>query len=449
MARSLQPASGSRLNALAQHAVSSHGEVAVSADQVWSLVRDFCHPWHPAIDTMEKEYDAAGRQIRVFTVKEDNTVYKERLSWFSDSDRSMAYTHVQGIAAVEHYNARLSIHDNANGTATVSMEASLTADEPRATDIAAGTQVIFDHAIDAIQSLLQSPPSPPQVVQLDSEVASPDIIAIKGSPTLTVSASSGPDADNNTLCLFLHGIGGNRRNWNAQLTAVAPYCNVAALDLRGYGDSAAGEAQSTIDNYCDDIQRVATSFNATKLILCGLSYGAWIATSFATRYPDHLSALVLAGGCTGMSEAKEAEREAFRRSREVPLSKGRTPADFAPEIVSILAGPDSTQSVRNELLASMQAIPAETYADALRCFTSPTETFDFTKINMPVLLMTGEADKLAPPHEIKQVAERIHRAAPQSDVRYECIARAGHVCNLEAPSQYNTPLIELIQRVVR
>jgi len=167
------------------------------------------------------------------------------------------------------------------------------------------------------------------------------------------------------------------------------------------------------------------------------------------RHPDRLAALVLSGGCTGMSEAGKDERDSFRQSREVPMSEGRTPADFAPGVVEILAGPDITDSVKEALLSSMQDISSETYADALRCFTNPTEKFDFVKLTMPVLLMTGGSDKLAPPEQIKQVAQRIHASSPNADVRYECLSRAGHVCNLEVPDAYNTPLIELIQRVLR
>ena len=165
------------------------------------------------------------------------------------------------------------------------------------------------------------------------------------------------------------------------------------------------------------------------------------------RHPQRLAALVLSGGCTGMSEASVEEREEFCRSREIPLSEGKTPADFAPDVVKILAGPDCTDQVKTQLLESMQTIPSESYADALRCFTNPTETFDFTTITMPVLLMTGDADKLAPPEEIKQVATRIHKASPSPDVRFECLHRAGHLCNLEAANSYNEALIKLVQRV--
>ena len=149
-----------------------------------------------------------------------------------------------------------------------------------------------------------------------------------------------------------------------------------------------------------------------------------------------------------MSEAGPDEREAFRLSREVPLREGQTPADFAPAVVDVISGPAATAAQRVDLLASMQTISSETYADALRCFTNPLETFDFSKLAMPVLLMTGEHDRLAPPAEIKRIAERIFDAAENPDVRYEVIARAGHVCNVEQPNTYNTFPSQFIARVL-
>ncbi len=428
--------------------VHSSGQIAATADQVWALIRDFCGAWHPAIATMAAEYDDSGRLIRRFTVKGDEGVYRERLTWFSDSDRSMAYTHIEGIQGVKSYDARMQISADSNTHCTMAMSARLTAPEPRASGIALGTKSIFDSAIEAIRNLVKD-----STVQIhnDSPTTSntlPRLHTIDSNPPLSVSVCESPDNTKDTLCLFLHGIGGNRSNWDEQLSAVAPCCNAAALDLRGYGDSALGEKQSTVDDYCSDILRVADSLGAKKLILCGLSYGAWIATSFAMRHASRLAALVLSGGCTGMSEAGQDEREAFRKSREGPLSEGQTPADFAPAVVDVLAGPQMTDHVKNELLNSMRAIPSKTYADALKCFTNPTEQFDFTALDMPVLLMTGDSDKLAPPDEIEQVAARIFEASPNPDVRYECLQNAGHVCNLEAPNAYNAPLIELIQRVV-
>ena len=82
----------------------------------------------------------------------------------------------------------------------------------------------------------------------------------------------------------MHGIGGNKSNWNQQLASVAPYVQSEALDLRGYGESTLGAIQSNIDEYCDDILCVADRLGALNVILCGLSYGSWIATSSMRTY---------------------------------------------------------------------------------------------------------------------------------------------------------------------
>ena len=60
--------------------------------------------------------------------------------------------------------------------------------------------------------------------------------------------------------------------------------------------------------------------------------------------------------------------------------------------------------------------------------------------------MTGEHDRLAPPQEIRSVAERIFGASPRPDLRFEIIEGAGHVCNLERPDAYNRILSEFLAR---
>lgn len=430
---------------MARRTVSSTAPCPVAPDQVWAKVSDFCNPWHPAIATMRAEQDERGSIIRAFTVQGETTTYRERLTYLSHTERTMAYTHVAGIAGVDRYDARLVITETAAGGSIISMTATLSAPAARADDIAAGTQAIFDTGVATIaNSALNSAPAGANPKDMTEHVPV-ETQFIDGLPQLAVSVTP---ARSDTLVLFLHGIGGARENWERQLQAVAPHARAAALDLRGYGDSTLGAAQTTIDDYCADILRVTEVLGARRLVLCGLSYGAWIATSFAMRHPDRLAGLILSGGCTGMSEAGPDEREAFRISREIPLNEGQTPADFAPAVVNVIAGPNAQDNVRGALKKSMSAIPAETYRDALRCFTNPLERFDFSRITTPVLLMTGEHDKLAPPQEIKHVAERIFDAAPHPDVRFEIIADAGHVCNLERPAQYEEHLIAFIRRVV-
>jgi pimeloyl-ACP methyl ester carboxylesterase len=432
---------------MARETVEVVADLPAPADAVWRLAGDVFGRWHPWIETIEREIGPAGAEIRRFTVRGEDTVYRERLSYRSESDRVLAYTHLQGIAGAHRYDARLAVEPVGPDASRAVWSAEIEAAPARAAAIASGTAAVFRAGLDALVEAARAGTLPPPSPEPGSDApAAADIrpIALAGTPRLALDVTPerpGP------LCLFLHGIGGGRGNWRRQLALAAGTMRAAALDLRGYGGSTLGPARTTVDDVAADVLRVADALGAERLVLCGLSYGSWLATSFAMRHPDRLAGLVLTGGCTGMSEAGEAEREAFRASREVPLDAGRTPADFAPAVVDVIAGPDASPAVRAELLASMAAIPAATYRDALRCFTNPPERFDFARLTMPVLLMTGAADRLAPPAEIRAVAVRIFAAAPGADVRFEVLPGAGHVCNLEAPEAYDRHLLAFLKRL--
>ena len=365
--------------------------------------------------------------IRRFTVQGEDTIYRERLTYFSETDREYAYTHLEGIHGVKSYAARLKIEPTNQFSCDIIWTADIEADEPRASEIAEATRDVFEDGIDAIVRL-----------------ATPQKLILESAPSiaLTVTAEKpGP------LCLFLHGIGGKRQNWDQQLIVAGNYMQAAAMDLRGYGESALGSSPSTIDDYCKDILRVMQALKKHRVVLCGLSYGSWIATSFAMRHSDRLSGLVLSGGCTGMSEASVEERENFRITRELPLNEGKTPADFARSVVNAIAGPHATADAKAQLHTSMAAISVATYRDALQCFTSPREYFDFSRITSPVLLMTGEHDRLAPPSEIRAISNRIHTHSPTANVRFEIIPNAGHVCNIENAPDYNNALAQFLAQL--
>jgi pimeloyl-ACP methyl ester carboxylesterase len=431
---------------MAREHVQVIGFSAATPGQVWAIVGDFCGMWHPAIATMVAERDTQGHLTRAFTIKGEDKTYRERLTFRSDTDMTMAYTHVEGIAGAEKYNARLSVVASDKGGSVIRMSANLSAPAPRAKEIASGTEAIFQEAVAALAAAAEAGgASPPPLTPLRPGVQT-ETLLIDSLPRLAIELTPQKDGP---LCLFLHGIGGSRLNWQRQLGVVGHRTRAASLDLRGYGASTLGPQQSTIDDYCDDILRVAGVLGADKLILVGLSYGSWIATSFAMRHPEMLAGLVLSGGCTGMSEAGASERDAFRVSREVPLNAGQVPADFAPAVVNVIAGPHATEAVRAELHASMAAIPAPTYRDALMCFTNPLERFDFSELAMPVLMMTGEFDRLAPPAEIRSVAERIFDAAKIPDVQFEMIAGVGHVCNIEGDDAYSRHLDSFVARIVK
>ena len=406
--------------------------VPFDADAAWAALREFCAPWHFWIETMEA---GAGGRLRSFTVAGDSSLYVERLTWFSDTERSYRYACEAGIDEVSRYAGSLQVAeapDRGPGReALVTLSAEIDGPEPRVSKAAEGTQAVFETGLAALaKDLPEQGAAQPMPVM----AAARNDRVLDGTPKLALTeAGQGP------LVLFLHGIGGSRSNWDFQIEVVGATHRAVALDLRGYGGSALGDAQSAVDDHCADIDRVRLHYGAETLVLVGLSFGAWLATCYATRHQERVAGLVVAGGCTGMSEAPKAVRQGFRDSRLGPLDAGQTPADFAEDVVQVIAGPEASTDVREALRASMAAIPPATYRDAVTCFTDPPGPHDFSRLSCPVLLMTGEHDRLAPPAEIKDVAERIHAHAPF--VQFEVLEGAGHVCNLEMPKIFARHLL--------
>ena len=418
-----------------------------SADAVWTVLGAFDNGWHPFIAECTLLRSPEGALLRRFT-DTDGQSYQERRTYLSETDRVLCYQMDHGIDGAQSYTARIEVTPDGEGC-VVSWRAHIVASAARIAAVCDGTKAVFEAALDAAAGLPRIKPLARPALVTTGEAAGP--LVLDGIPTLEVLANEVDNEDSDTLVLFLHGIGGQATNWAAQLNALRGSYQVAALNLRGYGNSSLGFHQTQIDDYCSDILQVQESIGANRLVLVGLSLGSWIATSFAMRHPDRLAGLVLAGGCTGMSEADPRERESFRVSRVVPMDAGQTPADFAPAVVDIIAGPNASDTSRKEMLQSMSAIPSETYRDALNCFCNPLEQFDFGKIDCPVLLFTGAHDKLAPPAEIQRVSERIADAQAQSgrsgDVQFEVIADAGHICNIEAPEAVSGLLHRFLSRL--
>lgn len=418
-----------------------------SPDVIWAGLKDFDLQWHPAVTECKLLRDETGALLRVFS-DVDGGNYVEQRTYISNSDRVMCYTCLSGIEGLTSYHARVEVTPDDKNGSIITWHADISAREDVCVGIVAGTQDILEAGLTGLAKYTPKRPTPNDLTKTVSPVYAG---TISGNPTLSYLADEDTSGDTSTLILFLHGIGGNAENWRPQLAEFGANYRVAAWNMRGYGDSTLGFSQTQMEDYCDDILNFAKTFNCEKLVLVGLSMGSWIATSFAMRHSDKLSGLVLAGGCTGMSEAPPRERENFRVSREVPLSQGQKPADFAQAVVDVIMAPDATQEARDLMIQSMTAISVGAYRDALVCFCNPLETFDFTKITGPVMMVTGEFDPLAAPEEIQRVSERIFDAGKNSrgisDVRYEVIPGAGHVCNLERPEYFNDLLNRFLHRL--
>ncbi len=259
-----------------------------------------------------------------------------------------------------------------------------------------------------------------------------EAVFIPGAPALAADVA-GPE--HAALILFLHGVGGNRANWRAQLEAFAPRWRCVALDARGYGDSEDGpEKTLAFETLTDDAARAIAHFGGGPAVVVGLSMGGRIALDLVRRYPTQVRALVLADTSAGAAMPDD-KREAFMALRRKPLLEaGRTTADIAPAIVASIAGPNITPEAHAELVESHTRLRPRSYLATLEAVTRFGNFPPWASIDVPTLVIVGEHDPIATPAYAASIAAQI------SGAHLATIADAGHVSNIEQPAAFNREL---------
>ena len=242
------------------------------------------------------------------------------------------------------------------------------------------------------------------------------------------------------VVIFMHGIGGNRTNWDEQQSALSDrYCTVA-WDARGYGDSDDPVETLKFSHFADDLDAVLDHLGVQSAHLVGLSMGGMIAQDYYARAASRVATLTLADTSQGFGAAGEADRREFLARRLEPLEAGLTPADLAPKMLDVLTGSNATEKVRQRLLKSLSAVRPVPYMQALKAVVDTDFRPILPTIDVPTLVIVGTEDKVLPVTESRQLADAI------PDAQLALVERAGHLSNIEAPERFNAVLGEFLDR---
>jgi 3-oxoadipate enol-lactonase len=231
--------------------------------------------------------------------------------------------------------------------------------------------------------------------------------------------------------IFLHGIGGNRTNWRAQLPAFAPHFQAVAWDARGYGASDDYDGPLAFDDFVTDLLRVIDWFKADRAHLAGLSMGGRIAMRFALLHPERVATLTLIDTHEGFESFTPEKRREFVDTRRAPLVSGKSPADIAPTVARSLAGPKAKPEHVQQLIESIGALHKESYLKSLEATVNQVTVGDISRIRAPAHFIVGADDPLTPVSLHHEMSAKM-RGAPVS-----VIDDAGHLSNIEQPDRFN------------
>jgi 3-oxoadipate enol-lactonase len=242
------------------------------------------------------------------------------------------------------------------------------------------------------------------------------------------------------MVLFLHGIGGNKKNWKNNINFFSKNFLTVAWDTRGYGDSDDYNGELDFDNILDDLKKVIDFFKKTGAHIVGLSMGGQIATLFYDKYPNYVKTLTLCDTHFGLSNLSPTEIEKFINLRKEPLLNGKVPKDIAPSVASTLIGDNNNISAYNQLVESMSLLHKESYLKTIESSMRTEHRHIFKNIKVPTLIMVGELDTLTPPSMSKSIMNEIKGSY------LKIIPKAGHLINIEEPDIFNQNLIQFLDK---
>ncbi|MFO7855795.1 MAG: alpha/beta fold hydrolase [Paracoccaceae bacterium] len=243
------------------------------------------------------------------------------------------------------------------------------------------------------------------------------------------------------LVVFLHGIGGNKRNWHDNLPAFAEKYHAVAWDARGYGESDDYDGPLDFDDFARDLARVLDHFGAERAHVVGLSMGGRIAASFNAQFPERVKSLVLCDTHLGFAAFTPERRAEFVRLRKEPLVNGKEPKDIAPVVAETLIGNPAHREAFDKLVDSMNRLHKESYIKTIEASVSMDHKELYADVKAPTLVVVGDLDRLTTPEMARQIVDKVPGA------RLEIIEDAGHLSNIEQPAAFDRAVLDFLAEV--
>jgi pimeloyl-ACP methyl ester carboxylesterase len=242
--------------------------------------------------------------------------------------------------------------------------------------------------------------------------------------------------------VLLHPFPVNHEFWFPVAGVLAPRYRLILPDLRGHGESDAGEGAATMEKHAADIARVMDDAEVGRAPMVGVSIGGYALFEFWRRHRGRVAALAL---CNTKAPADTAEARAGRlKAADDVVEHGTEP--FFQSMIPKLLGP-STRESRPDLVEGarqmMRRMSPQDVAQVQRGMAERPDSVETLKtINVPTLLITGDEDVMIGVNEAESMRQLI--AGSQLCV----IGKAGHYSPWERPEEVARVLRQFLDAVV-
>jgi 3-oxoadipate enol-lactonase len=239
--------------------------------------------------------------------------------------------------------------------------------------------------------------------------------------------------------VMLHPFPCNHRFWLGAAQSLAARYRVILPDLRGLGQSEAGEGPIMIERLGADIVRLLDELQIQRALFAGCSIGGYILYEIWRKAAARVQALAF---CCARPQA---DTEAGRLQRQDAMAKirERGTGEFIEAQLEKLIGatakrrhPERVGEAREMM---QMASPAATIALLQGLAARPDSVGTAKGIRVPAFVLAGGEDPVSTPADMKLLAETIRNGGYGAE--YTEIHDAGHFAAWEQP--------ELVGRLLR
>ena len=250
-----------------------------------------------------------------------------------------------------------------------------------------------------------------------------------------------------TLLLLHGGPGFDHSSFKPAFSTLTDIAQVIYLDHRGNGRSGHGDPSTwNLAQWGDDVRGFCDALGITRPIVYGVSFGGFVAQSYATRHPGHAGKLVLVS--TAARPDWPAVFSAFERI-------GGAEARRLAEAYWLTPTPEGRVAYREHCHPLYNTRPpGDPDASARAIVHDPVNLhfaggefarMDFraalARITCPTLVMAGDSDPITP----LAFSETIVASLPPQLVRFERFADCGHGVWRDAPQQHFATLRDFMR----
>jgi 3-oxoadipate enol-lactonase len=254
-----------------------------------------------------------------------------------------------------------------------------------------------------------------------------------GAQLFFTTVGHGPDV------VLLHPTPVDHRFWIPVADRLASRYRLIVPDLRGHGQSEAGEGPITVEKLAADAARLLDHLGITKALFAGCSIGGYTLYEVWRTMPGRVQALAFC--CS----KPQADTDAARAKREETIAKirERGTAEFIESNLATLIGPTAHRrwpQKAGEAREMMQVMPPEAVIAVQQGLAArPDSVATARTLRIPCCVVSAGEDPGSTPADMRLLAEQIRNGGYGAE--YNEIPDAGHFAPFEQP--------DLVARILR